>query len=138
MLRLKKVKTKFPNTLKIHEGMAEAYYRLEDFKLAIEQYRFLIDQDQTHLSNYIQLGWTYYRINDLPMASAWTLRGMKKSKEAGQLKALAQMNLGFYSLLQKQYKKARKWYETVLSENPPNISKGMIQDINEIRHLFYK
>ena len=131
---LKKVKTKFPNTLKIHEGMAEAYYRLEDFKLAIEQYRFLIDQDQTHLSNYIQLGWTYYRINDLPMASAWTLRGMKKSKEAGQLKALAQMNLGFYSLLQKQYKKARKWYETVLSENPPNISKGMIQDINEIRH----
>ena len=131
---LKKVKTKFPNTLKIHEGMAEAYYRLEDFKLAIEQYRFLIDQNQTHLSNYIQLGWTYYRINDLPMASAWTLRGMKKSKEAGKLKALAQMNLGFYSLLQKQYKKARKWYETVLAENPPNISKGMIKDINEIRH----
>ena len=131
---LKKVKTKFPNTLKIHEGMAEAYYRLEDFKLAIEQYRFLIDQNQTHLSNYIQLGWTYYRINDLPMASAWTLRGMKKSKEAGKLKAMAQMNLGFYSLLQKQYKKARKWYETVLAENPPNISKGMIQDINEIRH----
>ena len=130
----KKIKTKFPNTLKIHEGMAEAYYRLEDFNLAIEQYRFLIDQDQTHLRNYIQLGWTYYRINDLPMASAWTLLGIKKSKETGQLKTLAQMNLGFYSLLQKHYKKARQWYETVLSENSPKISQRMIQDINETRH----
>ena len=131
---LKKVQKQFPNTPEIHEGMAEAYYRMEDFQLAIEQYRFLIDQDPTRLRNYIQLGWTYYRIDDLPMASAWTLRGMKKSEEAGRLKALAQMNLGFYSLLQKQYKKARQWYETVLSENPPQIAQGMIQDINEAPH----
>ena len=100
---LKKAKKIFPNTPEIYEGMAEAYFRLEDFQLAIQQYRFLIDQDQTHLRNYIQLGWTYYRIDDLPMASAWTLRGMKKSKEAGRLNALAQMNLAliflFFQLL---------------------------------------
>jgi formylglycine-generating enzyme required for sulfatase activity len=66
------------------------------------------------------------------MASAWTLRGMKKSKGAGQFKALAQMNLGFYSLLQKQYAPAKKWYEKVLSENPPEIAQGMIQDIDEV------
>lgn len=129
---LKKVQRQFPNSPEIHEGLAEAYYRMEDFQHAIEQYRFRIDQDQTRLRDYIQLGWTYYRLDDLPMASAWTLRGMKKNKDAGQLKALAQMNLGFYSLLQKQYKNAKQWYETVLSENPRGIAQGMIQDINEV------
>ena len=129
---LKRAQSQFPNSPEIHAGLAEAYYRMEDFQRAIEQYRFRIDQDQTRLRDYIQLGWTYYRLDDLPMASAWTLRGMKKSKDAGQLKALAQMNLGFYSLLQKQYKNAKQWYETALSENPRGIAQGMIQDINEV------
>ena len=129
---LKKVQIQFPGNPEIHEGLAEAYYRMEDFHQSIIQYRFLIDQDQTKLRNYIQLGWTYYRLHDLPMASAWTLRGMKKSKEAGRLKALAQMNLGFYSLLQKQYAPARKWYEKVFSENPAEIAQGMIGDIEEV------
>ena len=129
---LKKVQIQFPGNPEILEGLAEAYYRMEDFHQSIIQYRFLIDQDQTKLRNYIQLGWTYYRLHDLPMASAWTLRGMKKSKEAGRLKALAQMNLGFYSLLQKQYAPARKWYEKVFSENPAEIAQGMIGDIEEV------
>ena len=129
---LKKAQRQFPSAPEIHAGLAEAYYRMEDFQRAIEQYRFLIDQDQTLLRNYIQLGWTYYRLDDLPMASAWTLRGMKKSKEGDRLKALAQMNLGFYSLLQKQYDPARQWYGKVLSENPPQIAQGMIQDIDEV------
>jgi formylglycine-generating enzyme required for sulfatase activity len=129
---LEKIQTRFPGNPEIHEGLAEAYFRMKDFQQSIAQYRFLIDQDQTKLRNYIQLGWTYYRLHDLPMASAWTLRGMKKSKGAGQFKALAQMNLGFYSLLQKQYAPAKKWYEKVLSENPPEIAQGMIQDIDEV------
>ena len=128
---LKKVQRQFPNAPEIHAGLAEAYYRMKDFQRTIEQYHLLINQDQTYLRNYIQLGWTYYRLNDLPMASAWTLRGMKKSKADDRLKALAQMNLGFYSLLQKQYKSAKQWYGKVLSENPPKIAQGMIQDINE-------
>ena len=129
---LEKIQTRFPGNPEIHEGLAEAHFRMKDFQQSIAQYRFLIDQDQTKLRNYIQLGWTYYRLHDLPMASAWTLRGMKKSKGAGQFKALAQMNLGFYSLLQKQYAPAKKWYEKVLSENPPEIAQGMIQDIDEV------
>ena len=129
---LKKAQRQFPSASEIHEGLAEAYYRMEDFQRAIEQYRFLIDQDETHLQNYIQLGWTYYRLDDLPMASAWTLRGMKKSKEGDRLKALAQMNMGFYSLLQKQYDPARQWYGKVLAENPPQIAQGMIQDIDGV------
>ncbi len=129
---LEKIQTRFPGNPEIHEGLAEAYFRMKDFQQSIAQYRFLIDQDQTKLRNYIQLGWTYYRLHDLPMASAWTLRGMKKSKGAGQFKALAQMNLGFYSLLQKQYSQAREWYEKVLSENPAEIAQGMIGDIEEV------
>lgn len=129
---LKKIQRQFSSTPEIHEELAETYYRMEDFQRAIEQYRFLIDQDQTDLRNYIQLGWTYYRLDDLPMASAWTLRGMKKSKADNRLKALAQMNLGFYSLMQKQYNQARQWYGNVLSENPPGIAQGMIQDIDEV------
>jgi formylglycine-generating enzyme required for sulfatase activity/regulator of sirC expression with transglutaminase-like and TPR domain len=128
---LKKVQPQFPDNTDIHEGLAESYYRIKDFQQSIAQYRFLIDQDQTQLRNYIQLGWTYFRLHDLPMASAWTLRGIKKSKGAGRLKALAQMNLGFYSLLQKKYGPAKEWYEKVLTENPPTISQGMISDIDE-------
>lgn len=129
---LKKVQRQFPSSPEIRQGLAEAYYRMEDFQRAIEQYRFLIDQDSTRLRSYIQLGWTYYRLDDLPMASAWTLRGMKKSKGNDALIALAQMNLGFYSLLQKQYDPARKWYGKTLAENPPQIAEGMIQDIDGV------
>jgi formylglycine-generating enzyme required for sulfatase activity/regulator of sirC expression with transglutaminase-like and TPR domain len=129
---LKKVQTQFPDNSEIHEGLAESYYRLEDFQQSIVQYRFLIDQDSTQLRNYIQLGWTYYRLSDLPMAEAWTLRGMKKSQGTDQLMALAKMNLGFYSLLQKKYKLAKEWYGKILSENPPAIAQGMIQDIEEV------
>lgn len=129
---LKKVQSQFPNNSEIHEGLAEAYYRMEDFQQAIAQYRILIDMDSTRLQSYIQLGWTYYRLQDLPMASAWTLRGMKKSQETGRLQALAQMNLGLYSLLQKKYVPAREWYEKVLTENPEKMAQIMIQDIEQV------
>ncbi len=129
---LENAQAQFPGHPEIHEGLAEAYYRMENFHQAIVQYRFLIEQNQTKLRNYIQLGWTYYRLDDLPMASVWTLRGMKKSKEAGRLKSLAQMNLGFYALLQKQYDHAKEWYEKVFSDNPPQVAEGMIKDIEEV------
>ena len=133
---LNKVRTQFPDNTEIREGLAESHYRAENFQQSIVQYRFLIDQDQTQLRNYIQLGWTYYRLNDLPMAAAWTLRGMKKSKDTSRLKALAQMNLGFYSLLQKKYNPAKDWYEKVLLENPPTIAQGMIQDIEKVPAIY--
>ena len=129
---LKKIQAQFPDNTEIHKGLAESYYKSKDFQQSITHYRFLIDQDPTQLRNYVQLGWTYYRLDDLPMASAWTLRGLKKSKEEGQFKPLAEMNLGFYSLLQKNYDPAKEWYEKVLSHNPPAIAQGMIQDIEEV------
>ena len=44
------------------------------------------------------------------------------------------MNLGFYSLLQKQYMNARKWYGKVLASNPPKIAESMISDIQSSSH----
>jgi len=105
---LKNVQSQFPDTPEIHEGLADMYFEMEDFQHAIVQYRLVIDQDETRLTSYIQLGWIYYRLHDLPMAEAWTLRGLKKGKEVGQLKAMAQMNLGFYSLLQKKIQPGKR------------------------------
>jgi formylglycine-generating enzyme required for sulfatase activity/regulator of sirC expression with transglutaminase-like and TPR domain len=129
---LKNVQSQFPDTPEIHEGLADMYFEMEDFQHAIVQYRLVIDQDETRLTSYIQLGWIYYRLHDLPMAEAWTLRGLKKGKEVGQLKAMAQMNLGFYSLLQKKYNPAKEWYEKVILENSAKTIELMIQDIEGV------
>ncbi|MEK9628883.1 MAG: SUMF1/EgtB/PvdO family nonheme iron enzyme [Nitrospinota bacterium] len=131
---LESIKTRFPGNERIHAGLAEAYYRMNDFSRAIEQYQYLIDQSPEELKNYIQLGWTHYRNNELAMASAWTLRGLKKSKNSGNLTTLAMMNLGFYSLLQKKYPEAKNWYRKVLSENPPQIAESLIADIQTSTH----
>ena len=71
---LESLKQKFTGDERIHAGLAETYYRMNDFSHATEQYRYLIDRNPDDLKNYIQLGWTYYRNNELPMAAAWTLR----------------------------------------------------------------
>ncbi len=126
---LKDIQKQSPGNKKIQAGLAESFYHMGDFSHAIEQYRYLIDQNPSDLKNYIQLGWTYYRIEDLAMASAWTLRGLNKNINSENLKTLAMMNLGFYSLLQKQYPDAKKWYRKVLAVNPPQIAESLITDI---------
>jgi formylglycine-generating enzyme required for sulfatase activity/regulator of sirC expression with transglutaminase-like and TPR domain len=126
---LKEIQKQSPGNKMVHAGLAEAFYHMDDFPHAIEQYRYLIDQNPNDLRNYIQLGWTYYRIEDLAMASAWTLRGLNKNKSSENLKTLAMMNLGFYSLLKKQYPSAKDWYRKVLSANPPQIAESLIADI---------
>jgi len=126
---LESMKIQFPGNKKILVRLAEAYYRIKDFAHATEQYRYLIDQNPGDLKNYIQLGWTYYRIDELAMASAWTMRGLKKNKEGGKLVTLAMMNLGFYSLLQKQYADAKSWYRKALASSSPEIAESLITDI---------
>jgi formylglycine-generating enzyme required for sulfatase activity/regulator of sirC expression with transglutaminase-like and TPR domain len=131
---LKDIQKLSPGNKKVHAGLAEAFYRMNDFPHAIEQYRYLIDQNPNDLSNYIQLGWTYYRSEDFAMASAWTLRGLNKNKSSENLKTLAMMNLGFYSLLQKQYPNAKDWYRKVLAANPPQIAESLIADIQSVAY----
>ena len=126
---LESLKGQFPGDERIHAGLAEAYYRSNDFAHATEQYRLLIDRNPNDLKNYIQLGWTHYKNNELDMAAAWTLRGLNKSKGNGNLTTLAMMNLGFYSLLQKKYNDAKKWYGKVLAGSPPEIAESLIADI---------
>ena len=132
---LESMRIQFPDNKNISARLAEAYYRINDFAQATEQYRYLIDQNPVDLKNYIQLGWTYYRIDELAMASAWTMRGLKKNKGDGKLVTLAMMNLGFYSLLQKQYTDAKSWYRKVLASNPPEIAESLITDIQSATNL---
>ena len=132
---LESMRIQFPDNKNISTRLAEAYYRINDFAQAIEQYRYLVDQNPVDLKNYIQLGWTYYRIDELAMASAWTMRGLKKNKGGGKLVTLAMMNLGFYSLLQKQYTDAKSWYRKVLASNPPEIAESLITDIQSATNL---
>ncbi|MBT6718837.1 MAG: SUMF1/EgtB/PvdO family nonheme iron enzyme, partial [Nitrospina sp.] len=131
---LKSMQRQFPGNEKIHAGLAESYYRMNNFTQAIEQYRFLIDQNPAALKNYIQLGWTYYKTDDFEMASAWTLRGLNKNKNPGNLNTLAMMNLGFYSLLKKQYSDAKNWYRKVLAVSPPEVAESLIADIQSTTH----
>ena len=131
---LNKIQKKSPGNIKIHAGLAEAFYHISDFPRAIEQYRYLIDQNPNNLKHYIQLGWTYYRIEDLAMAYAWTLRGLNKNKNSENLRTLAMMNLGFYSLLQKKYPDAKKWYRKLLAANSPQIAESLITDIQSATH----
>ena len=127
----KSLLNRYPRNVVIQSGLAETYYRMNDLNHAIEQYRYLINQNPDDFKYYIQLGWTYYRANDLSMASAWTIRGLNKSKNKNKerLSTLAMMNLGFYSLLQKKYVNAKKWYKKVLADNPPKIAESVISDI---------
>jgi formylglycine-generating enzyme required for sulfatase activity/regulator of sirC expression with transglutaminase-like and TPR domain len=131
---LKEIQKQSPGNKKVLAGLAETFYHMGDFPHAIEQHRYLIDQNPNDLKNYIQLGWTYYRVKDLAMASAWTLRGLNKNKSSENLTTLAMMNLGFYSLLQKQYPNAKEWYRKVLAANPPQIAESLIADIQSVAY----
>ena len=44
------------------------------------------------------------------------------------------MNLGFYSLLQKKYPDAKKWYTKLLAANSPQIAESLITDIQSATH----
>ena len=52
----KAILNRYPDNKKIHSGLAETYYRMNDFPHAIEQYRYLIDQNPDRLKNYRQVG----------------------------------------------------------------------------------
>ena len=128
---LKKIESAFPDNPKFKEKLAEAFYRLEKFDEAISQYRYLIELKPNNLRSYVQLGWTYYRKGEIDLAIGWTKRGLKDSPESDKLKTLGRMNLGFFSVLDKQFKEAQNWYKKALSAKDPNLLKGMIGDLTE-------
>jgi formylglycine-generating enzyme required for sulfatase activity/regulator of sirC expression with transglutaminase-like and TPR domain len=133
---LRKIESSFPDNPKFKEKLAEAFYRLEKFDEAISQYRYLIELKPNNLRSYVQLGWTYYRKGEIALAIGWTKRGLKDSPEPDKLKTLGRMNLGFFSVLDRQFKEAQNWYKKALSAKDSNLLKGMIGDLTEAQNKF--
>lgn len=123
--------SEFPGRYEIADKMAKTYYRTNRFEQAVARYRALIDQKPDLLSAYIQLGWTYYRMDDLPMAKGWTLRGLKQANGPEKLKTLAQMNLGLYAVLSQKFDEAREWYSKTLADKDPNTAAAILADLDE-------
>jgi formylglycine-generating enzyme required for sulfatase activity/regulator of sirC expression with transglutaminase-like and TPR domain len=125
------LRKKYPDKEEVLEPLAETYYRMENFDKAVELYRYLIEHHPDLLKAYIQLGWTHYRKNEIDLAIAWTRRGLKEGRGTESLVTLAQMNLGFYSLLNRTFPKARQWYRKALAGKDPSAVSGMVGDIEE-------
>jgi formylglycine-generating enzyme required for sulfatase activity/regulator of sirC expression with transglutaminase-like and TPR domain len=130
------LRTRNPGKVEVLEPLAETYYRMEDFDKAIELYRYLIEHHADLLKAYIQLGWTHYRKGDINLAIAWTKRGLKEGRGPENLTTLAQMNLGFYALLNQTFSEARKWYLKALAGKDPSVVNGMVGDIKEAANRF--
>jgi formylglycine-generating enzyme required for sulfatase activity/regulator of sirC expression with transglutaminase-like and TPR domain len=130
------LRTRNPGKVEVLEPLAETFYRMEDFDKAIELYRYLIEHHADLLKAYIQLGWTHYRKGDINLAIAWTKRGLKEGRGPENLTTLAQMNLGFYALLNQTFSEARKWYLKALAGKDPSVVNGMVGDIKEAANRF--
>jgi len=132
----KRLRARYPGRVEVLEPMAETFYRMENFDKAVELYRYLIEHHPDRLKPYIQLGWTYYRKGETGMAAAWTQRGLKQGRGPENLVTLAQMNLGFYALLNRTFPEARAWYLQALKGKDPSVVNGMVGDIKEAARRF--
>ncbi|GJL79220.1 MAG: hypothetical protein NPINA01_22090 [Nitrospinaceae bacterium] len=130
------LRTRYPGKVEVLEPLAETFYRMEDFDQAIELYRYLIEHHPDLLRAYIQLGWTHYRKGEIRRAAAWTRRGLKEGRGPENLITLAQMNLGFYSLLNQAFPEAKEWYQKALSGKDPSVVDGMVSDIKDAARRF--
>ena len=128
---LKKLSALEPNNIAFQEGLAEAHYRLDNFDQAIEIYRSVLRQRPGMIKASVQLGWTFYRKGMFYKAIEWTLRGLKSHDRNQKYRKLAEMNLGLYYALTKEYSNAEKWYETAMTPADPRALASMVNDLKE-------
>ncbi len=121
---------RFPDQAGPGEKLAEIFYQMGDFKRAIETYQGLIENWPKNALNYIQLGWTHYRQRNIQEAINWTLKALSIAPNQAQWAPLAQMNLGFFNLLEKKYDSAKEWYQKALQANAASLD-GILADITE-------
>ncbi len=130
------LRQRFPGKPEVLDSLAETYYREEDFDRAIELYGYLIEYDPKNLKAYVQLGWTHYRKGNFDMAAAWTKRGIENAAGHKELLTLAHMNLGFYSLLSREFAESKRWYQKALADKDPSAVSGMVKDIEDAAKRF--
>lgn len=125
------LQSSFPQAIEVNQRMADVYYRQKEYQKAIVQYEFVIERAPRFIENYIQLGWTHYRMGNVAKAIEVTRQGLQVNSQANRLVILAHMNLGFYSVLGNNFKEAEKWYQKALDADDPKTVDTMIEDLND-------
>ena len=126
----------FPLNLDINELMAEAHYRLKQYPAAITQLEFIIERSPQMLHAHVQLGWILFLQDKIGAAIEHTKRGLSDEKSDDRMKALAQMNLGLYSLVEGKTEEAEAWYGKVLALKEAGLTDAMTQDLIEAAGRF--
>jgi formylglycine-generating enzyme required for sulfatase activity/regulator of sirC expression with transglutaminase-like and TPR domain len=128
---LVRLRQNHPDHPRIAEALAEARYREERYDEAIHLYRDLLEAEPDNLKAHVQLGWTYYKVNRLREAIAWTRRGLRVAGKEPEFTPVAEMNLGLYHVLTGKWDAAKDWYLKALQHPAPNIAAGIIADLDE-------
>ena len=126
---LEGLQSRYPQAIEVNQRMAEVYFRQKKYQKAIVQYEFVIERAPRLIGNYIQLGWVHYQMGNVAKAIATTRQGLQANSQAKRLITLAHMNLGFYSVLEKKFKEAEKWYQKALDADDPKSVDAMIDDL---------
>ena len=132
----KQAQDQFPRNAFVLGKLAETYYSMKNYDRAIEQYRYMVERFPDFLEAYVQLGWTYYIKGEIALASVWTQRGLELGQGPEKLIILASVNLGFYSVIGKNYSQAKQHYREALSSKLLKTVKDMTVDLVEAEKVF--
>ena len=128
---LNRTKSRFPQNTEVVEALAEAYYRMDDLKRSVTEYRYLIERKPESLTAYIQLGWVHYMKGEVRLATAWTKRGLNLGTKSNRPVTLANMNLGLYAWVSENYSEAKTRYREALKGESVKIAQGILNDLQE-------
>ncbi len=125
----------FPLSLDINELIAEAHYRLKQYKAAVTQLEHIIEKSPGTQQAHIQLGWILYLQEKLDEAIDRTRQGLSAGKDPRML-SLGQINLGLYHVMKGNTKEAERWYQKVLAQHDKVLIQAMTEDLISARNRF--
>ncbi|QPJ60624.1 MAG: SUMF1/EgtB/PvdO family nonheme iron enzyme [Candidatus Nitronauta litoralis] len=125
----------FPLTLDVNELIAEAHYRLKEYKSAGTQLEHIIEKSPGTQHAYIQLGWIHYLQNNIEDAIQRTQKGLEAGKDPS-MKSLGEMNLGLFHLVKGDAEEAERWYQKALSQKNDALLSAMAEDLSEAQNRF--
>ncbi len=125
----------FPLTLDVNELIAEAHYRLNEYKAAATQLEHIIEKSPGTQHAHIQLGWILYLENKIDDAIKRTRQGLTAGKDPG-MQSLGEMNLGLFHLVKGNVEEAERWYKKMLSSKNDVLLSAMAEDLAEAQNRY--
>ncbi len=132
---LQETQRAFPLTLDVNELIAEAHYRLKQYKAAATQLEHILEQSPGTQHAHIQLGWILYLQDKIEDAIKRTQQGLEAGKDP-RMQSLGEMNLGLYHLIQGHVDEAERWYQKVLEQKDDVLITAMTEDLTEAQNRF--